>query len=276
VPDPSDSAVVLMDSSARRAVALDSTLADAQIALALAQEFRLRFAEALAHYRRALTLEPANVSAHHIGGMFLLNAGHTGEAIRMLQRATHLDPLAKSAASAYAVALSYARRFPEAQAESRRVLAIDSTFPLAILTLGLAQTYGGQPDSAVLTLERGLRLHPNAPGQNSALVFAYAAAGRWSDAERLRAQLRRPGSDPSGGADAAFAELVLGDPEPLVRLLTTEAGQRRWIQANVGFGCNPLLDPLWMDARFRTAMRRLEVEPCPLAQVGPDLSRPGT
>jgi hypothetical protein len=142
--------------------------------------------------------------------------------------------------------------------------------------VGLAQAYGGQPDIAVLTLERGLRLHPNTPGQNSALLFAYPAADRLADAERLRSWLQRPGGDRSGGVEAAFAELVLGDAEPLVRLLTTEAGQRRWIRANVGFGCNPLLDPLRMDARFRTAMRRLEVTPCPLAQPWPDLSRPGT
>jgi hypothetical protein len=31
-------------------------------------------------------------------------------------------------------------------------------------------------------------------------------------------------------------------------------------------GCNPILDPLWSDARFRGAMRALAVEVCALAK----------
>jgi hypothetical protein len=72
---------------------------------------------------------------------------------------------------------------------------------------------------------------------------------------------------------AAFAELVFGDREPLVRLLTTAAGQRSWIDAQGALGCNPLLDPLWVDARFRAAMQRLTVEPCPLVRPWPVASR---
>jgi hypothetical protein len=74
---------------------------------------------------------------------------------------------------------------------------------------------------------------------------------------------------------AAFAELVFGDREPLVRLLSTRAGQRYWLDAQGALGCNPLLDSLWADARFRAAMRRLTVEECPLARPWPISPRPG-
>jgi hypothetical protein len=33
----------------------------------------------------------------------------------------------------------------------------------------------------------------------------------------------------------------------------------------MGFGCNPLIDPLWSDDRFRATMREVKIEPCPLA-----------
>ena len=276
VPDPTDSATALLEASARRAVALDTTLADAQIALGLALELRRRYGDAEARYRTALALEPSNVTAHHWLGWMLLSIGRTEEAVTELRRATVLDPLAKSAGAAAAAALIFARRFPEAEAASRRVLALDATFPLAIRSLGLAQAFGGQPDSAVRTLERGMLLHPDSPGQHSALLFAYAAAGRWADAERARTRLRRPGGDLSGGAEAAFAELVFGNREPLVRLLMTGSGQHSWSDALIGFGCNPLIDPLWADARFRAAMRGLTVEPCPLARPWPVPRRPGT
>jgi hypothetical protein len=66
-----------------------------------------------------------------------------------------------------------------------------------------------------------------------------------------------------------FADfIVTGDREPLVRLLITEQGQRRWHEQYL-FGCNPLLDPLWSDARFQAAMARLTIEPCRLARPWP-------
>ena len=81
----------------------------------------------------------------------------------------------------------------------------------------------------------------------------------------MRARLRRSEGNPDGGPEAGLAALVFGDAEPLVRLLTTEAGQRRYINVDL-LGCNPLLDPLWADARFRAAMRRLSVAACPLGR----------
>jgi TolB-like protein/Tfp pilus assembly protein PilF len=269
IPDGRDSSSALAEASARHAMALDSTLADARVALALAFDNRLQYAEAEAQYRMAIAIEPSNVLAHHALGMLLRSTGRTDEAIAMGVRATELDPLAKSAGTAAAVEYVDARRFSEAEAISRRVLAIDSTFPLAIWSLGLTQLFGGQPDSAVHTFERGRRLYPRTGGQQGLLVLAYAAAGRWKDAERVRVDLRRPGGDPSGGAQQALAEMVFGDREPAVRLLTTRDGQIHWHDTFAGFGCNPLLDPLWPDERFRKAMRELGVAPCTLARPWP-------
>jgi serine/threonine-protein kinase len=273
--DSTDSATALTVASAQRAVALDSTLADAQLALAISLEMRLRLHDALAHYRAAVVLDPSSVTAHHWLGLCLLDLGRTDEALRELLRATQLDPLATSPASAAATALLYARRFPEAAVASRRALALDSTFAFATWTLGLAQAFGGQPDSAVLTLERGTRVNPGDPRLRSALLFAYAAAGRWADAEQVRAQLRRVGGKRSDGTESAFAALVFGESEPLVHVLTTPVGQRRYIASGGAIGCNPLFDPLWSDARFRTAMRALTVEACPLARRWPVQARPG-
>ena len=274
VPDPADSLTALSAVSAERALALDSTLADAQIAAALMHERRLdNFPEAIARYRRAIALEPSNSYAHHSFGFFLLGLGHTDEAVREAALGAQLDPLAKSAGTASALALVFARRNREAAAASQRILALDSTFALAYQTLGLAQVMSGQPDSAVRSLERARQVAPAMPGLLGKLLLAYAAAGRWGDVERIRAELRRPGGDRSGGIERAYADFVLGDREPLVRLLTTATGQRRWHEQYL-FGCNPLLDPLWSDERFLAAMSKLTIEPCRLARPWPFPARP--
>jgi serine/threonine protein kinase/Flp pilus assembly protein TadD len=273
VPDATDSLATLAMSSARRAVALDSTLGDAQLALGLALDFRLRFRDALVRYRKAVALDPGSETAHHWLGISLLNLGRTDEAIGELSRAKQLDPLAPAPASALSTALLFARRYPESLVAAHRALALDSTFAFAIWTLGVAQALDGQPDSAVRTLERGTRLHPDDSKLRGALVFAYAAAGRWPDAERVRAMLQRPGGDLYGGIDAAFAEMVFGNREPLLRLLTTAEGQRRYEYPGGVLGCDPLLDPLRSDTRFLAAMRSLGVERCKLVEAWPIAQR---
>jgi serine/threonine-protein kinase len=273
VPDPADSTTPLIEANARRAMTLDSTLADAQLAMASALERNVRFADAEKGYRAALRIEPLNQTAHHALGFMLMFVGRTDEAIDELRQATRLDPLAKSAGTALAEALINARRFREAEVESRRILAIDSTFPLGLYSLGGAQAFGGQPDSAVRTLERGVRLYPQLFFLEGRLLYAYAAAGRWDVLERMRAQLHAPGGDRTGGVLSAVADLVLGDREPIVRLITTPTDRRLLFamlrRTAAGTGCNPLVDPLWADARYRAAMRDLGVAPCPKARPWP-------
>ncbi|HEY6829140.1 MAG TPA: hypothetical protein VI259_19905, partial [Gemmatimonadaceae bacterium] len=269
VPDPTDSAKSLLKAAATRAITLDSTISDVQLAVADAFARDFRFSEAEAHYRAAVRIDPLNQFAHHTFGGMLLETGRSNEAIAELTLATHLDPLAKSAGTLFAEALIDARRFRDAEAEARRVLAIDSVFVLSLNSLGLAQALAGHADSAVATLEHGVQAYPDFIHLKARLIFAYAAAGRWSDVERMRAQLRQPGADRTGGLVAGFADFVLGDHEPLLRLLATPDGLRRWFTLLRGSVCNPLNDPLWSDERFRAGMKTLGLSPCPLARPWP-------
>jgi len=274
VPDPADSMPALVTANAERALSLDSTVADAHSALGASLEMQLRYREALVRYRAAAALDPANATAHHWLGFALLSVGRTDEAIAELRLAARADPLALSAGTGLSATLLVARRFPEARDAARRVLALDSTFAYGLSALGLAQAFDGQPDSAVITFERDVSFHQDDARQYGGLLFAYASAGRWADAERVRAYLRRPGADQFDGIQPALAELVFGDREPLVRLLTSEAGLRRYLKSGGFLGCNPLFDPLWSDARFRETMRRLTVEPCTLVRPWPIPQRP--
>ena len=251
IADPSDSGTRLTAASAERAIALDSTLVDAQIALGAALKRRMRLPDALAHLQKAVAIEPSSEARHRMLGFQLLDLGRTDEGLSEVRQASQLDPLAKSSASGLALALIAARRFPEAQAAAHHVFGLDSTFTLGIKMLGLAQVFAGQPDSAVRTLERGVRLHPEAPGMTSTLLFG------------------SPGVDHSGGVDAEFAELVFGNREPLTRRLMTDAGQLEWIDFYGIVGCHPFLDPLWSDARFREVMRERMAKTCPVVRPWP-------
>ena len=94
----------------------------------------------------------------------------------------------------------------------------------------------------------------------------------------MRSALRRVDADRSGGAMPAFADFVLGDRSALLRVVATPAGRLQWSHMlrstfNVP-GCNPLVDPLWSDARYRDAMRGLGMAPCAQARPWPLPHRP--
>lgn len=203
IPDPVDSLSTLVASSAERAMALDSMLADAQIATAVMLNMRLRFSEAALHYREAVALEPSNQYAHHALGHFLVMVGHTGDGAPR--------PSPRRVASWRSIPLFCSRT----KRSGSRKASVDSRTAV-------------QPDSAVRSLERARQLDPDQPGLFGKLIFAYASAGRWADAERIRTELHRLDGDRSGGVDVAFADFVFGDREAHARLLTTAVGQRRW------------------------------------------------
>jgi tetratricopeptide (TPR) repeat protein len=254
----------LIASSAERAAALDSTLADAQLALGIMLDLRLQFRDALARYRRGVALDPSSVTAHHWLAMSLLNLGETDAAIVELRHATQLDPLNTVAAAALSTALVWARRFPEAASQAHRVLALDSSFAFGSMMLAESQVYMGTPDSAIQVSREALRLHPSHPGVLRMLLLADAAAGRWGDAARIRDQLRA-----MGPRHAAFAAVIFGEPEHFIRLLSSTEGLHQYIGDGGILGCDPLLDPLQTDARFREAMRKLTVAACPMARPLP-------
>ena len=214
--DPKDTIHPLMLASAARALQLDSMLADAHIAAAQSLEREAGgTSRAMAHYRRAIAIEPANQYAHHSFGLFLMAHGHTDESISEGEKGARLDLLAKSAGTGYAMELVYARRGAEAVAEARRVVKIDTTFALAYQVLGFAQAVDGQFDSAIVNIEHARRLSPGAPSLLDKLVFAYVAAGRWNDAGQLRATLHRDGDGGQRGLEAAYSDFLFGDREPL-------------------------------------------------------------
>ncbi len=88
-----DEAITESERAARRAVALDSLLSDAHLALATALEHGFRFNEGLAAARRAVALDPGSPLALKEEGLLLLALGRVAEAGPPMKRAAVLDPL---------------------------------------------------------------------------------------------------------------------------------------------------------------------------------------
>ncbi len=154
---PADSAIMLAQRSAARALALDSTLADAHLAMAYALKMKWRWPESERHFRAALSLAPDDAPAHHWYGVYLYAIGRPEESAKELQRARELDPFGSTIGTDGAIALYAARRFGEARAEIQRAYALDSTKSDTHLILGLIQLAMGHADSALHSFENARR-----------------------------------------------------------------------------------------------------------------------
>jgi tetratricopeptide (TPR) repeat protein len=89
---PSNDAYPRAADAAKRAIALDPSLAAAHAALAFTDFYRSRDAPtAEREFRRALALDPSSATAHHWYATFLMTMGRADEALAQIDKAESLD-----------------------------------------------------------------------------------------------------------------------------------------------------------------------------------------
>ena len=118
--------------SARRAIELDSTLAEPHASLAITYWHTARPEQAEKEFRLALANEPDNAGALLLYGRFLLqNRGRTSEALAVFNRAKRVDQVSALFAAWTSYALYVLGRRDEALLESERSFQLDSTLMAA-------------------------------------------------------------------------------------------------------------------------------------------------
>ena len=253
-----DSIEALAVKSARTAIELDSTLGDAHLALANALSWSTRLGEAEVEFKRALEMQPSDAMTHQWHGDNLELRGDPESALAEERRAAELDPLSPVIAWEVGYALYLTGRFPEAIATLRKAVEMDPTSTLTDRLLSTAFAFNGQPDSAVKFAERGFARDPSFPSMGAALLFAYAAANRWSDFDRARSH--------RGARDQFLAMRFPGD---MPAALTEFERRTRNGFGGVPFACDPVFNPLKTEARFRAVIERFGARVCPVTTAWP-------
>lgn len=265
-PLDADSINRLGTAAARRALALDSTLADAHLGLAIAIANDGRLAEADAELMRLRKLAPNDPTVFLWHSGVLQGQGRVDDALAASRRASELDPLSAVVSTDQATVLLAARRYPEAFAAARRGLALDSTFTWAHNILAQLHGVTGRPDSALARLgldsAAGTGSAWRGPGWRGMAAWAYALAGRRADAERMRAEIERDPGD-QGDYDAAMAALALGDREGAVAALARSLDRHELFGVEANPGCTPMFDSLRGLPSFRALMNRHGIRICP-------------
>jgi eukaryotic-like serine/threonine-protein kinase len=258
-----DSVIPLAEKSAARALALDSTLADAHLALGDVRVHQWRWAEAERELDRSLTLDPSNPTVHRWHAALLMGLGQVDEAVGHAKMAYDLDPLTATTDRVLSLALLDDRQYGEAAASARRGLELDSTIAGLYVNLMEAYLLGGKVDSAVAVADRAVATERGALGVRSSAIWVYLAAGRRADADRLLAEMRHAPSGTVPSLDMAHAWLAFGATDSALAYVTRSVQRHDAEPVWSGLACDPTYDALKLDTRFVALLRPTGMHICP-------------
>ncbi|HEX8724622.1 MAG TPA: protein kinase [Gemmatimonadaceae bacterium] len=265
---PSDSLLSLGIAAATRAIALDSTLADAYSARASLFRAEFRWTEAERDYRKAISIDPRAAAPHQGLGEILLLQGRVPEAVEQLRRATALDQTSAGGLASYAMALSIAGDQTAALAAARRAMVIDSTTYVTQLALGVVQAFAGHADSALGPLEAagsmGTRRHPTSSAVNAMLAYTYARVG---DTKRAEAIAKAAAADKNPDAAVISAHALLGAGNTAGALAALDSAARAHAPLlSAESLAEPIFDPIRTHPKFLGVLQKLGL-PDSLAQL---------
>lgn len=123
--------------AAEKAIALDDSLAEAHVSLAMVHSsYDWDWSGAEQEFRRAIELNPNYATAHQWYGLLLASLGRFPEAEIEVRRGQQLEPLSPIINMAVAEVFTWERRYDDAIVEYKKILELDPTFDGAYGNLG--------------------------------------------------------------------------------------------------------------------------------------------
>jgi tetratricopeptide (TPR) repeat protein/TolB-like protein len=209
-----------------RATELDENSPEAWGGLARAYEqLPDRSADAVAAYRRAISLQPGYYAVHVDLGAFYLARGDRTEAEKEWLTAVSLAPQARVVHANLGVLYGQAGRYADAERELLRALEIEPRLRAALNNLGALYQFMDRDADAIRFLERARALGNETANLLLNLGDSYRRLGMKSEAaaayregrELADAQLIRAPADAALRVQAAYFAWRLGDSRASVR-----------------------------------------------------------
>ncbi|HZH30094.1 MAG TPA: protein kinase [Pyrinomonadaceae bacterium] len=239
-----------------RALELDETLPDAHTAYGFAVHTHdFDWNTPIAHYQRALELNPHHAAAHLWHGAQLVMEGSFETGLPLVRRALELDPLTLFNQHMLGFCLFYSRRYEESFALYREMVETASMHGLGYFGYSWVLGQLGRHEEAINAAVKAIEFSGPSPFIKATLGSAYAAAGRTNEARRVLGELEELAAKRYVSPyHLAIVYAQLGDHERAFALLEQSFTDREaWI---TWAGVQPQFDPLRRDARFTELVRR--------------------
>ena len=247
--------------AAARALALDSTLAEAYTARGLASVHDWKFDDADASYKKALLLNPKYPTAHQWYGELLNHIGHVEPSIAEIRQAVELDPLAPINAAALGYVLVVNGQYAEAISVLKKGIEVAPTLGLHHTMLANAYLMSGRVREAIPELEISARLDPELALRKGYLAYGYGLNGQKEKAQAIISQLEeRQRTRGRSGVALAVAYLSVGDHARALAALE-EAVREHDISLVTASSLVPdkIWDPIRFDPRFEGILQEMNL-----------------
>ncbi len=256
--EPAKTVMPKATEAAAKALGLDPDLPEAHAALGVIRsQYDWEWTSAEWEIRRAIQLQPSYAFAHFYYAQVLTETGRVREALPEFKRAMDLEPLSMSHAGWEAMGHYYAGQYDEAIARFRALADGEPDYATWRWSLGFCYEAKGLHALAIAEFKRAVA-SADAPTVRVLLGYAYAAAGRRSEALEI---LRRATTPTSGSPTSAYfiavAYTALGDRDHAMEWLNRAYANRdeelAWAKVD------PKLAPLRGDPRFVDLLRRMRL-----------------
>ncbi|HLE62949.1 MAG TPA: hypothetical protein VI750_07415 [Pyrinomonadaceae bacterium] len=246
--------------AAKRALEIDSTLAEAHTALANSLAvYDWNWAEAEREFKRALELNPNDSGTHWRYGMFyLMPLGRSDEAIAEVKRAVELEPLNLNNGANLSGIYFYGRQNDRAFDQAKQIYDLEPNFVLGRWALNQAYLAKGMYAEAIALNEQSLQTDPTNQVFLRFAGYAYAKSARRHEAEEIINRFR----------DIAKTQYVmsyriahiyaaLGDKDKAFAELEKAFVEHDWELHRLKI--DPFMDPLRDGPRFKEMLKRLNL-----------------
>ena len=236
----------LAEQSARQALKVDSTLAEAHAALGHVLCLRWHFDEAEQAYRRSFAHSPNLLAAHGLYSEFLSITNRPDDAIRHAEVAKERDPFATSVHERLAGALYAAHRFEGCIAACREGLELSPSSGLLHYFRGQAEQFSGDVDASIKSLTIACVRLSNHPSPRASMAAALVRSGQTEVATKLLDDLIKDNVEPVSIAEVHTAMERWHDA-----LDNLERAFEQRSPILPGVGTDPAFDPLHPHPRFK-------------------------